>query len=81
MYTIEELILKKAEKVKTEKDIKKLEDIKKITSVSDWMFRCNVRIVVDVLAFLDVPENKIKEYYFDLISPENFMTKRPIERI
>lgn len=79
--TIEELVLIKEKKIVTEEDKEKIQVIKDILVEEDWMFRTNMEIVIGILEFLEVPKDKMIDYYISLISPKNFSEKHPKERI
>lgn len=78
---IEKLILEKEKRITTQEEQEKIKIIKDIVVFNDWMFKNDIEVVIGILEFLDVPEDKIQEYYISLISPENFSSKHPKERL
>ena len=78
---IQDMILQKEEKKLTPEEIEKLEVIKDIMTEDDWMFKNELEVVIGILEFLDIPEDKIEETYISLISPEVFSKMHPKERL
>ncbi len=71
---IRELLAKKEMKIVTKEDKEKLENLKDVLSIDDVFFNIDIDTAVGILVFLGIPEDKIVDTYYSLISPENFIT-------
>ena len=78
---IDELIFKKEENIKTKEEKEKLELIKDIIKEDEWVFKNSMEVVIGILEFLDIEEDKILEMYTSLMSPINFSKTHPKERL
>ena len=67
-----ELIQTKKEKVTNPEDIRKVEYLEGALEDPELYFRIPPNVFMGILQFLDVPEEKLEEVYFDMISPKDF---------
>jgi len=74
MNYLRELLSVKENNIKDDVDRVKIENLKFLLSKDDVFFNLDVSTAIGILAYLGVPEDKIKDMYFELISPESFMS-------
>ena len=67
-----ELIQPKKEKVTDPEDIRQVEYLVGALGNPELYFRIPPNVFMGILQFLDVPEEKLEEVYFDMISPKDF---------
>ena len=78
---IEDIVFQKEQKISNDEEKEKIEVIKDIIAEEDWMFKNEFEVVIGILEFLDIPEDKIQETYTSLMTPENFIKNHPKERL
>lgn len=71
LKTINELIEDK--KINTKEDFERINFIKELCSNPKWMFEVPLEVVLTILDYLDIPEDKIDDYYCELISVNNYI--------
>ncbi len=74
-YTINDIrkLLDNREKqVLSDIDNEKIKTLKTLLAQDDIFFKLDIDTVVGILMFLQIPEDKVKEVYFSLISAESF---------
>lgn len=74
MNYLRELLKIKENNIQDEKDREKVENLKFLLSKDDVFFNLDISTAVGILAYLGVPEDKIKDMYFELVSPDSFMS-------
>ena len=67
-----ELIKAKKEKVTDPKDIEQVEYLEKVMSDGKLYYMISPGVFMGILKFLDVPEEKLEDTYFEMISPKDF---------
>ena len=77
LQIINDLIEKKRTKVTTDEDKKKLELIEKICKNEKCFFEMKTATSIAILKFFFFPENEVLDYYFKLISTEEFKKQLP----
>ena len=75
---IRELLLKKEQNITNELDNEKIANLKEILKNDDIFFKLDLVTAVNILAYLGIPEDKIEDAYYKLISPKNYLnTDKP----
>ena len=69
---IRRLFEEKALAVSSEEDEEKIDNLKTILQNDNVFFMIDAETAVGILAFLGIREERIKEVYLSLISPETF---------
>ena len=77
LQIISDLIEKKRTNITTDEDKKKLELIEKICKNEKCFFEMKAATSIAILKFLGIPENEVLDYYFKLISIEEFKKQMP----
>ena len=71
---IRELLLKKEKTVENDLDKEKIDNLKEILKNDDIFFKLDLVTAINILAYLGLPEEKIEDSYYKLISPENYLS-------
>ena len=75
---IRKLLQKKEQIIESELDKKKIENLKFLLKRDNAFFNMDINVAIGVLAYLGIPKEHIKEVYFELISPSNYIkTSKP----
>lgn len=78
MDYIRKLLVKKEQEVNNDLDNQKVQHLKGLLKQDDIFFNIDLATAVGILSFLGIPEDKIRETYMNLISPENYInTTKP----
>lgn len=77
---LQKLLTIKKENLKTEEDIKKYQMINELLSDKSLFFQIPIETAVGILDFLDVPEDNILDFYFDIVSVKNYNDNMPKQR-
>ena len=65
----------------TNEDLEKIEVLDNLLKEKNCFFKMNASVVVGVLSYLGIPEEKIVDTYFSLISPKRMLEDVPTERV
>ena len=71
---LEKLIEEKNKTITNTEDRKKMDVINGLIKNPNWVFRLDANIVMNILEFLGVPKNEVKDYYLKLISINNYVS-------
>lgn len=80
-YTINDirkLLDIKEQQILSDSDNEKIKTLKILLAQNNIFFKLDIDTAIGILLFLQIPEDKVKEVYFSLISAEAFL-KRPKE--
>lgn len=76
-----ELLIKKKNKLTTDEDEKKYNIVETLLKDKGCFFKMNPETAIGILEFLEVKEEDMLEFYYDLISPSSYKENIPSERI
>ena len=72
MENIKDLVIKKKKLIETEEDMEKISVIEELLLDESCFFKMDIETAIGILDFLGVSEDNIMDYYYSLISFENF---------
>jgi len=73
MDRIRELLILKEKKVTSKEDKEKVDILKEILKQDDAFFNLTFSAAIGILKFLEIPEEKLKETYLNLISLSSYL--------
>ncbi len=72
LQELRKLLVAKKKNIVSEEEKKKIKVVENLLKREDVFFNIKIDLALGILNFLGIPEDKMKEYYTDLISPENY---------
>ncbi len=73
---IRKLLEEKEKTITTDLDKEKIENLKFILKEDDAFFKLDLETSLGILSYLGIKEDKLKELYFELVSPNEFMNNK-----
>ena len=79
LKNINDLVIEKKNKINSEEDKEKLENIVEILSYDHCFFEMEKDMAMDILSFLGIADSELLDYYMALISPQEYQKNMPKE--